>query len=161
MNPLVARQAQILRAVDEAADRVWKVIRDEERTGGYFCMMCRRPPNSTPEFIMRVGNIRKEEKAEKYFRLAQEKAARLRDHLGEGHVSSWQSRNPEKDEWGGAIAARNFIFSFSGFSPDTADEAVMLLAAEAVGELSPQEADQIAAISGNEIYRRICGRFFL
>lgn len=153
MNPLVARQREILQAVHEAVDRVWKVIRDEGRTGGYFCMMCRRPPNTTPEFIMRVGTIPKEEKAGKYFRLAQEKAARLRDHLGEGHVSSWQSRNPDKDEWGGAIATRNFIFSFSGF-PEEADEAIMLLAAISVLELSPEDADEIARVSANNIFRR-------
>jgi hypothetical protein len=42
-----------------------------------------------------------------------------------GHVSSWESRDPGHDRWGGAIRIEDLIFSFSGL-PELADEALML-----------------------------------
>ena len=73
-------------------------------------------------------------KAEKYFVLAPEKANRLRSFMLSGHLTSYESRNPNATilvngtleqwgRWGGAVViSRQLIFSFSGL-PELLDEA--------------------------------------
>ena len=92
----------------------------ESRTGGYFCLA--DGLNGIPYIILRVGDV-PEEKAEKYFSLCQEKARRLTKHLD--HMSSWQSRVPDQEKWGGAVRMHDSILSFSGL-PELGDEAIML-----------------------------------
>lgn len=90
------------------------------RGGGYFCLA--NGENGLPLLVVPIGEV-PIEKAEKYLRLCQEKAKRLGAHPEQ--VSSWMSRNLDLEQYGGAIRARNLIFSFSGF-PELGDEAVML-----------------------------------
>jgi hypothetical protein len=94
-----------------------------------------------------------DEKVEKYLRLANEKADRLRLFVDIGHRSSWQTRDG-KDKWGGAVLAGNLIFSFSGL-PELADEAVMLWTATSCNCMSPEMAIEIARISDNKIFDAI------
>ena len=96
----------------------------KDRSGGYFCLA--DAETVLPLLIMAVGQV-PVEKAGKYLSFCQEKAKRLAEHPD--HLSSWESRNPEKEQWGGAVRVGEFIFSFSGL-PEMGDEAVMLAVAD-------------------------------
>ena len=94
-------------------------------------------------------------KAKKYFELSMEKGGRLFHHPG--HVSSWQSRDPEKGRWGGAIATNELIVSFSGFT-ESLDEAAVLVFATFFGWISDKQAGKIAKISNNFDYASLRNR---
>lgn len=80
------------------------------------------------------------EKVLKYWELAQEKADRLANHREKGHRSSYQSRDPARMKWGGAICTPDdWILSFSGF-PELMDEGFMLALAHTAQLMSWQEA---------------------
>jgi len=79
------------------------------KEGGCFCLADEE--TGFPYATMLVGNVPKE-KLSKYFSLCQEKAARLASHPED--IGSWESRNPEKEQWGGAIRFGKLIYSFSG-----------------------------------------------
>ena len=68
------------------------------------------------------------DKNQNYFEFSQEKAHRLFLHKS-SHTNSFQSRNIENGEYGGAIYVKygmnEFIFSFSGM-PELIDEAMMI-----------------------------------
>ncbi len=133
----------------------------EDRTGGYFCLA---EQNGRILTLTLLGTIPDLEKAKKYRHFAEEKALRLAEHSR--HVSSWQSRDPKHDKWGGAIRTSNLIFSFSGF-PELWDEALMLVTAVHVypqlgvhPKLScifPEEdrAEKTAAVSENPFYKQL------
>jgi hypothetical protein len=97
-------------------DAAWK-----DRTGGYFCLADLR---GMPLLIAPIGTMSRE-KAEKYLQLCQEKARRL--SASRGHISSWESRVPDEEKYGGAITIADVILSFSGL-PEKGDEAVMMVA---------------------------------
>lgn len=99
----------------------------EGKKGGYFCVA--DGLSGTPLLVALVGEIPLE-KVEKYMEFAQEKARRLSFHIG--HVSSWESRDPDHDQWGGAIRIEDMIFSFSGL-PELGDEVLMLLVGNLYG----------------------------
>lgn len=91
------------------------------KRGGYFCLA--DGETGLPLLLACIGEV-PDEKVERYLRLCQEKPRRLAKYAP--HVSSWMSRNPEADEWGGAIRiTSNMIFSFSGL-PELGDEVLML-----------------------------------
>ena len=75
--------------------------------------------------LLPIGGVL-EEKAEKYCAFAMEKVARLARHPD--HRTSYESRDPEENKWGGAVRIGDYIFSMSGL-PELADEAVMLTTA--------------------------------
>jgi len=99
------------------------------------------------------------EKAAKYHGLSQEKGGRIHNRigLGENHISSWQSRNPDSGLWGGAIATKKFIVSFSGM-PELGDEAIVLAIAMQMKWLNQQEAEKIASTSQNPFFIQLCSR---
>ena len=122
------------------------------RTGGYFCLA--NAETGLPLLVLPLGQVPLE-KAEKYLRLCQEKAKRLAEHLE--HLSSWESRNPDKEQWGGAVRVGNLIFSFSGL-PEMGDEAVMLAVAGShyVGTKDVSETlSTIASRSQNELWDQL------
>lgn len=122
----------------------------EEKKGGFLTI---RDKNTGHILItLLIGQVL-HEKAVKYHGLSQEKGDRLhtRIGLGEKHVSSWQSRNPDSGLWGGAIAAENFIVSFSGM-PELGDEAIVLIIAIQLKWLNQQEAEKIARVSQNPLF---------
>lgn len=129
-----------------------------DRRGGYFCLKIL----GADGFLIRpmlAGEVTNG-KDEKYVAFCQEKALRLEaEHAAHGHVSSWQSRDPEHDKWGGAVLGpddqkRQYAFSFSGL-PELCDEAVMLLTAVQVGHLTKAEAIEIARISNNTFFMHL------
>jgi len=112
----------------------------EERPmpGGYFCLA--DTVNGRPWFICSFG-IMLEEKWPRYLHFAQEKALRLA--VNPSHESSWQSRNEEEEQWGGAIRAGQYILSFSGL-PEKWDEALCLAVAFTHQLINMDEAIAIA-----------------
>lgn len=100
-----------------------------------------------------------DEKCSRYFDLSHEKASRLYEHLSEGHFSSFQSRNPELDQWGGAILAGDYILSFSGMSSELIDEAIMLLLALELKLISFERAREIIGVSSNEQFNKLAFAF--
>lgn len=87
--------------------------------------------------------------------LCVEKAQRLFGHTD--HVLSWQSRDPDKKRYGGAVkvfvGGRPITLAVSGLSPaDLADEAVALSAMRDLGWLTPAQCASYAILSGNTYY---------
>lgn len=127
--------------------------------GGYFCLTV---PEKSCRFSgrfsgpMLVGRPDEQEK-ETYFILSQEKADRLGvNHNLLGHLSSFQSRDPVKNKWGGSIIVRDefncpYILSFAGLT-EHENEAVMLLVGISKGWLTEIEAIHIAKLSDNEVF---------
>lgn len=123
------------------------------RTGGYLTVLSVEDrPHSVPLLVVQIGELTTE-KIIKYHAFSREKAARLALNYTE-HRSSWQNRDPDRDQWGGAINTGRHILSFSGL-PELADEALMLAVALELGLLSNQQAKQIADISDNQIFRQL------
>jgi hypothetical protein len=89
------------------------------------------------------------DKLDKYFSISQEKAGRLYDHPE--NRSSWQTRDPDNNLWGGAIRVQNHIFSFSGL-PELLDEALMLELTTRFGWLDYPDALEIAHLSNNPFF---------
>lgn len=85
------------------------------------------------------------------FEIVREKAARLSGFTS--HVSSWQSRHPERFEYGGAVRivrpeSHVGILSWSSF-PELVDEAYMLAVAIEAKIMDEREAVYIASLSQN------------
>ena len=131
---------------------------EQHRRGGYFCLMPRERRGhsvGTPILVIQVGEVDDPEKRHKYYKFAVEKAGRLHAYADtDSHKSSWQSRHPSTDRWGGAILTNKWIFSFSGL-PELADEAIMLFAAITLGFMERADADAIARISDNQLYFKL------
>lgn len=113
-----------------------------DRKGVYLCLA---DSSGFPLVISAIGEV-PEDKRQRYFDLCQEKALRLANNAN--HLSSYQTRNPEKDLWGGAIRCQEegLIISCSGL-PELADESLVMAIArdffEAEGGL-PEHPDIIA-----------------
>lgn len=117
------------------------------RKGGFLCIA---NTEGAPRLTCIIGDVHKK-KHRKYVRLAQEKAKRLARHAD--HILSWQSRNKDKNQWGGAVRTPHCIFSFSGLT-EMADEALMIMVAQRMREISTVkgQAASMASISGNKIW---------
>jgi hypothetical protein len=94
---------------------------EDQKPGGYFAVFFDQP-DGLPLLVVKVGE-QDPQKAPDSLRRCLEKGKRLQDCPE--HQSSWQSRNPDADEWGGAVRYGDFILSFSGL-PELADEELML-----------------------------------
>ena len=94
----------------------------EGREGGYLCVSSAWW--NIPDFIIKLGNP-DSQKIDKYIEFAQEKSHRLLQSVSQEHVLSSQSRDPDKNKWGGAIycpyGKEYIILSFSGL-PEAVDE---------------------------------------
>ncbi len=124
----------------------------EGKNSGYFCVADAR--TGDPIFGPTQVGVSPPEKVSKRVRICQEKAERLA--MRQDHVSSWESREPEKERWGGAVRVGDLIFSFTGL-PELGDEAVMLVAA--VEHYRNREAElramEIVARSDNHYYKQL------
>jgi hypothetical protein len=90
-----------------------------------------------------------------YLTLSQEKGRRL--FRNADHLSSWQTRNQDAEEWGGAIRAGQngcLLLSLSGF-PDDGDEVICLYAALTLGWLDRSGAERIISYSKNRFLHRL------
>ncbi len=81
-----------------------------------------------------------------------EKAMRLHRAAGKRkHVSSYQSRNPEKNKYGGAILAKGkWVISFSGIT-EKVDELIAIRVACRLKVMDENRMNEIFAISGNSL----------
>lgn len=134
----------------ENASQIVKATKDmignkaPDRQGGYLVIQER----SSGKILLleRIGKCPTSD-IEKYLNFAQEKGLRL---INNENISSWQTRDPENDKWGGAIMAHHnsLIISFSGLE-EIIDEAVALTLALRQNWLSYNEFIAIAKISEN------------
>lgn len=121
---------------------------DPTRKGGYCTIVERLTEEVITTF--EVGKPA-HAKAEWYRGLSVEKALRLLEtNAQHGHVTSGQSRNETNDKYAGAIIVEDYIFSFSGFAPDLADEATMIKAVHILGWISESEAEELGKVNKNE-----------
>lgn len=141
-----------------------------ERRGGFFYAAPELVPGDPENMLLHVRlGIVSGEKWLKYWALSREKAGRLAGRPGD--ISSHQTRDanarlgiePTKEErwgmWGGAIRTKDFVFSFSGLS-EHGDEAVMLLAALEMSQLTLEQAHAIMEASNNELVANILNEMF-
>jgi len=117
------------------------------RFGGYLCIA--DMDTGIPLLTVVIGNPTSE-KGTKYKQLAEEKCARLAKHRG--HVSSWQTRDVDSNQFGGAVRTSRRILGFSGF-PEHWDEALCVAVAVEVGEMSDKLATEILWASQNDVRR--------
>ncbi len=148
---------RILRIVEAVFACATRLFKDEEgwadRNGAAFCLLDNA--SMVIHLHCEMGAI-VPEKIEKYFMFSLEKARRLAEHAFDstGKLSSFQTRNPDKNQWGGAIAGIRFIFSMSGL-PELGDEAVMLLSAVLLQEMTVAAALHVARFSNNPYFKRL------
>lgn len=146
----IMRIARIVQVGLEAFIKLPDEVRgsDNSRKGGYFTLADRKTGNI--HFIDLFGEV-SDEKTEKYRSFSLEKAQRVGRCLDAGIKSSWQSRDPENNKWGGAIATYDFILSFSGL-PELWDEALMLFVAYWMNWINYDDVITITKISSNPYY---------
>lgn len=123
-------------------------LEKRDRTGGAFVFF---EPNHNWVTIFPIGNIRSTseetsgQRAAQFIHFGTEKAIRLSKNPD--HQTSWQSRDVDAKQYGGAIRiAFNggyFIFSFSGL-PECWDEALMLGVAIRMKWMTREDAHSIA-----------------
>ena len=97
-----------------------------DRHGGYFAFT---DQVGRPLLLSLIGTV-PHEKLDRYRTFCLEKAARLASHVS--HDLSRESRNPAKDQYGGAIKSLPYILSFSGL-PEELDELLMFMVAVKTG----------------------------
>lgn len=152
---MAQNQEKPIDVLNRCAERVIALVQKDEpeRKGGYFSAF------ESDESVLNgycvsgvcVGTS-PAAKNLRYQTLSAEKAFRLAARPDD--LSSWQSRDPNDDKWGGAVRGDTSIFSFSGL-PELADEAISLYVAIEFEELTPEKAMEIAKISSNEYYFRL------
>ncbi len=124
------------------------------RFGGYYCL--RRRSSKAPLATIQICSIPDAEKAAKYYRVAQSKVGAFLDNPS--IISTVQVRDPDKEIWGGGIRAGKFDNAFSGLTEEE-DEIAMILLDLRLGWLTPEEAADIAAISGNNLVHEFPKRY--
>ncbi|MFT5360030.1 MAG: hypothetical protein ACI88L_000508 [Candidatus Paceibacteria bacterium] len=101
---------------------------DIKRSGGFICVKEFGSSKFEDTFICKVGNIFDETKHKKYMTLCKEKDERLeKTYNGTDVLTSWDTRRPRENEFGGAIYMPKFstqLTSFSGL-PENDDEVCM------------------------------------
>lgn len=116
----------------------------ENRTGGGLCMFGRGKYDVV--LWAEVGFV-PPEKENKYLFFSREKGERLFSHLSEGHLTSHESQNLEKNEFGGAIFTNgDKRYSFSGL-PEVkyrGDSVLMLTLAIVMQDIHYLEALKIS-----------------
>ncbi|MBI2107423.1 hypothetical protein HYT57_05555 [Candidatus Woesearchaeota archaeon] len=128
-----------------------------DKSGGFLTVVL---DDFSRIFILEVGTYDTVKK-DKYIRFSQEKAYRLySDWLRNPSetVSSWQSRQPEIDRYGGAVLFDNprkglhSLVSFSGLNELT-DEAISLMMGDQLD--LKVDVERVIGISNNEVYRQM------
>jgi len=132
-----------------------------ERAGGFMAVLDKSVPKML--FVNELG-ICHPELAERCFGYCQEKVRRLLANEAEGHVSSWQSRDEENHQYGGAVRApaeglgassgKDLIGAVSGLV-EHGDEAVTLVIWMIFRWVTLTEAKQIVEISQNPYFEQL------
>lgn len=115
----------------------------EEKKGGFLCIFGEK--QYFVELWTEVGFVSLS-KENKYMFYSREKGERLFSHLQDGHLTSYESQNVEKNEFGGAIFVDGKRYSFSGL-PEVkyrGDSILMLSLAISLERLDYPEALRIS-----------------
>ena len=137
---VVALSSLIAMVIDMARE----YCQEHDKPGGHFCL---GNAEGEPVLILRVEfEPFPNDRASRTRRFCQEKVRRLSRRST--HRTSWESRKPEKNKYGGAIRVEGGFFSFSGL-PEHADEALCLRLAVCMKVLTEMEAIYLASLSGN------------
>lgn len=123
----------------------------QKKYGGFLCIMDRKKGKIIKTVL--IGAV-PAGKAARYESLAKEKAKRLFSHLNEGHLTSYESRDPEADKWGGAILTENLILSFSGF-PEDGDSFICLSTAHTLRDIKKEDEKRIIVITKTEYLAKL------
>ena len=114
-----------------------------DRSSGYIAIVNRE--NNRMLLHAQIGDC-PAEKAERYMKFSLEKAMRVSKS---GETSSWMTRNPDKDQYGGGISAGKYAIGFSGL-PEDRDEALVTALAYKLELIDVREAYHIGSLSGNK-----------
>ncbi len=139
-----------------------------EKKGGFLKLLC---PGHTDALPLKVGDI-PIGKGDKYASFAIEKAHRLYSHWlresvinpDKSIVSSYQTRNPKENMWGGAVLFDDEnctpeIVSFSGLS-EVSDEALSLILVYSFGLAKDKTLfEKVKKISANPVVDEMFERF--
>ncbi len=100
-----------------------------DKCGGYLAVWTVNL-NDAPGHLLLLAALgySPDEKRAKRMEVAMEKCQRLDSGDGVGHLTSYESRNPEISRWGGAVRGTQHIYGFSGL-PELWDEAAMFVLA--------------------------------
>lgn len=114
--------------------------------GGYLAVL--RISDGALMLLCAFGDI-PPNKIKRYRSLSLEKAQRLRKHPE--HITSFQSRDHAKKQYGGAIRAdkSGFIFSFSGLPSEELDEALATVSSKLSWFLGLERAIEIVETTHN------------
>ncbi|MFA5052464.1 MAG: hypothetical protein WC565_00155 [Parcubacteria group bacterium] len=128
------------------AKRIVSTFNFDERRGGVLAIV-----DGNKEALLRapIGEYL-DEKEGKYRRLSEEKARRA----FKKRESSYATRNPKRELWGGGIFTGKYGIGFSGL-PELADEALVVKLAVKFGLISSEEAKRIVSESDNYMYRAL------
>lgn len=125
--------------------------------GGYLCSKF----IGDERFLLKPEIFGETETAEENIASSKEQATRLEEeYIRNSHVSSFQSRDPEKNKFGGSVIGTDpytrleHIVSFSGL-PEKANEALSTYISLGMRCLDLKKAERIAEISDNEFIRKI------
>lgn len=157
MHILGLEPTEVITQVEKSVKKIHLLLppADRDRLRGYLSVFDAKA--EALRMLVMIGNV-PAEKLEKYQRLSIEKASRLAKYWKlYKHYSSFESRNPEEEKWGGAIyVGDHTIFSFSGLPDELADEAVLLHATSVLFEGSFAEtAKYIVSKTRNEYLARM------
>lgn len=130
-----------LRTIFETHQKEYPDFR--KRYGGYLCIINKKTGKIIKTVLIGAIPI---QKAKRCSTLAQEKARRVFSHLYEGHCTSYESRNHDADQWGGAIVTENLILAFSGY-PEDGDTLICLSTAHAIGDIKKEQKERIIEIT--------------
>lgn len=130
------------------------------RTGGYLIYAHSwaheaRAPRPRVHLLVPIG-VMPIERATTYAAVALEKVRRLHRHPE--HLSSYQSRQPGSGRYGGAVRARRSLTGFSGLEEHD-DEALVLVSQIWIGDLSVDQATDVAQISANPSFPQLLRAF--
>ena len=146
--------AAVLDKAESTFEKAMELMQDPSRTGAaltIYNMDAEKPIC----FTAIVGRPSKE-KFQKYYGFSIEKARRLLENPE--HLSSYHSRDPENDKWGGAIRSDPIIISISGF-PELWDEACSLVMAVRGSGLHLAKAKHVVEISKNPYFQKLLAHF--
>ncbi len=116
------------------------------RKGGYLCVA----DKSGILLLQKVGEIADKEQEIIFRRFCQEKARRLLKNIKRGHICSRQSQNEKKQQYPGAVLARDGrAFSFSGLTGEVDEAFSALLAARSTSGMNDKVWYDIQKVGGN------------
>ncbi len=117
---VTAAEVILDKLLDVKSSPIATELREKEKLGGYLTIADR---SGAPLLIALIGTPLWIDR-DAFLAYSQEKARRLA--ATKSHVRSYESRDPKKKWYGGALRDDDFIVSFSGL-PEGVDEIVSLL----------------------------------